>query len=71
MSERTVPLSPTEVMLVRLAFERKQQAVRVAEIELEAALSPLMAEHGKQPNERADIRDGADGALIIVFSQHD
>lgn len=71
MSERTVTLTATEAMLVKLAAERKQQAERVARVEFDAALSPIMSTHGKQPTERADIRDGENGSLIIVFSKAD
>lgn len=72
MPERTVALTPTEAMLIRLAADRKQQQDRVASIELEAALTPVMQAHGKQPTERADIRDGAEpGSFVIVFSSPD
>lgn len=65
---RTVTLNAVEAKLVALAAERKQNAERVAAIEFEAALEPLMALHGKQPSERADIRDGEHGGLVIVFA---
>jgi hypothetical protein len=72
MPSRTAELTAIETQLVRLAFERKQQAVRVAEIEFDAAIQPVMAEHGRQPNEKANIVDGAEpGRLAIVFTSPD
>lgn len=70
MPERTVVLSATEAMLVRLAVERRNRETAAADAGFNEATAPLLATHGKKPEERADIRDGTEpGSLVIVFSQ--